>query len=239
MENLTWGLMMMLVGMGVVFALLAALMALLLLIGRLDRQPREAPAAMEAPPVEERPDPDAAPHVRIVADGLDEDQVAAITVAVITHAENRRRLAAPRPAPTPRAASCSRAGGSPSGAPSPSNPSSGGRPMRRYTISVNDTTKVLDVEAIGANSFRVQIDGRLVDVTLEDHRDLAHSAVTPALVPRQPSTVAAPAAPAAPAASPGPRRLRGGRTGCRCGAADVSGGVRRGGRDKMTAPCPG
>lgn len=95
MENLTWGLMMMLVGMGVVFALLAALMALLLLIGRLDRQPREAPAAMEAPPVEERPDPDAAPHVRIVADGLDEDQVAAITVAVITHAENRRRLAAP------------------------------------------------------------------------------------------------------------------------------------------------
>ena len=39
--------------------------------------------------------PDAAPRVRIVADGLDENQVAAITVAVITHAENRRRLAAP------------------------------------------------------------------------------------------------------------------------------------------------
>ena len=31
----------------------------------------------------------------IVADGLDENQVAAITVAVITHAESRRRKAAP------------------------------------------------------------------------------------------------------------------------------------------------
>ncbi|WP_300079942.1 OadG family protein [Propioniciclava sp.] len=95
MENLGWGLMMMLVGMGVVFALLAALMGLLMLIGRLDRQPRETPAATEVPPVEERSAPDAAPRVRIVADGLDENQVAAITVAVITHAENRRRLAAP------------------------------------------------------------------------------------------------------------------------------------------------
>jgi hypothetical protein len=36
-----------------------------------------------------------APTVHIVADGLDEDQVAAITVAVITHAETRRRKAAP------------------------------------------------------------------------------------------------------------------------------------------------
>ena len=53
--------------------------------------------------------------------------------------------------------------------------------MRRYTISVNNTTKVVDVEAVGANLFRVQIDGRLVDVTLDDHRDLAHSAITPAV----------------------------------------------------------
>lgn len=112
--------------------------------------------------------------------------------------------------------------------------------MRRYTISVNDTTKVLDVEAIGANSFRVQIDGRLVDVTLEDHRDLAHSAVTPALVPRQPSTVAAPAAPAAPAASPRPTPAPAAAAPAagagRPTSAAASGG---GGRDKMTAPMPG
>ena len=61
--------------------------------------------------------------------------------------------------------------------------------MRRYTISVNNTTKVVDVEAVGANLYRVQIDGRLVDVTLDDHRDLAHSAITPAVVPLPEQTI--------------------------------------------------
>lgn len=110
--------------------------------------------------------------------------------------------------------------------------------MRRYTISVNNTTKVVDVEAVGADLFRVQIDGRLVDVTLDDHRDLAHSAITPAVTPRptvsSPSTASAPppvAAPraAAPAASTPPAARPG-------GAAPATGG---GGRDKMTAPMPG
>ncbi|MBK8463251.1 MAG: OadG family protein [Nigerium sp.] len=101
MDDLTWGLMMMVVGMGVVFALLLALMAVLMLIGRLDRPPVEPTAAAPAPaPAASGPDDTtdarpAAPTVRIVADGLDENQVAAITVAVMTHAENRRRLAAP------------------------------------------------------------------------------------------------------------------------------------------------
>ena len=30
--------------------------------------------------------------------------------------------------------------------------------MRRYTLTVNDSTKVIDVEAVGANLFRVQMD---------------------------------------------------------------------------------
>ena len=99
MEDLQWGLMMMVVGMGVVFALLFLLMGVLMLIGRLDR-----PAPAEPEPVEATPEPadpieaarsEPAPAVRIVADGLDEDQVAAITVAVLTHAETRRRKAAP------------------------------------------------------------------------------------------------------------------------------------------------
>jgi len=91
--------MMMVVGMGVVFLLLILLMGVLMLIGRLDRQPG---GAVEEPEIEAAPDPVAvaevaspAPTVHIVADGLDEDQVAAITVAVITHAETRRRKAAP------------------------------------------------------------------------------------------------------------------------------------------------
>lgn len=98
MEDLQWGLMMMVVGMGVVFALLFLLTGVLMLIGRLDRP------ATEPEPVEATPEPadpieaarsEPAPAVRIVADGLDEDQVAAITVAVLTHAETRRRKAAP------------------------------------------------------------------------------------------------------------------------------------------------
>ncbi len=113
MDDLLWGLMMMAVGMGVVFALLLVLMAVLMLIGRLDRPATERPA-VERPAAERPAEADiaatgagagrggggddsgtpAARAVRIIADGLDENQVAAITVAVITHAENRRRIAA-------------------------------------------------------------------------------------------------------------------------------------------------
>ena len=113
--------------------------------------------------------------------------------------------------------------------------------MRRYTISVNNTSKVVDVEAVGANLFRVQIDGRLVDVTLDDHRDLAHSAITPAVTAR--AVAAAPGAPAAsaPMASDAPAPAA---TAPTQGAAPTApGGAPRaaaaaggGGRDKMTAP---
>ena len=89
MDNLTWGLMMLVVGMGVVFLLLAVLMGTLIIMGRLDRPP--APERVPAAPAEAA----AAPTVRIIADGLDEAQVAAIAIAVITHAETRRRKAAP------------------------------------------------------------------------------------------------------------------------------------------------
>lgn len=100
LDSLLWGLMMMGVGMGTVFALLLLLMMVLMGIGRLDRRPTLSPSRDEAPALAEpvaladgdQPGP---PSVRVIADGLDEDQVAAITVAVITHAENRRRLAAP------------------------------------------------------------------------------------------------------------------------------------------------
>lgn len=102
-ESLTWGLMMMVVGMGVVFALLLALMLVLVGIGRLDRQEGEKLTGKQRVDPEEKmvtilPDSDVpevtppAKAVRIVADGLDEDQVAAITVAVMMHAEVRRRM---------------------------------------------------------------------------------------------------------------------------------------------------
>lgn len=118
--------------------------------------------------------------------------------------------------------------------------------MRRYTIGINDTTKVVDVEAVGANLFRVQIDGRLVDVTLEDHRDLAHSAVTPAVVPREERTVgdvaagAAADAPATPAPSgKAPAPLQRPTSPANAASAPVSSTTQPVGRDTMTAPMPG
>lgn len=91
MNDLLWGLQMMVVGMGVVFLLLLLLMAVLMLVARLE-QPK--PAA-EAGPATEPDEGLATPAVTVRADGLDEDTLAAIAVAVITHAENRRKQAAP------------------------------------------------------------------------------------------------------------------------------------------------
>lgn len=92
-----WGGMMTAVGMSVVFGLLAVLWLLLNLIGRLDAAfaRRAAAAAAPAPPPVV---PDAAPRVTIAAadaDGLDDETIAAIAVAVIKHADVRRKQAAP------------------------------------------------------------------------------------------------------------------------------------------------
>ena len=54
--------------------------------------------------------------------------------------------------------------------------------MRRYTIKVAGLEHVMDVEAIDIDTFRVHLDdGRVVDVDLEDHQDLAHSVISPDL----------------------------------------------------------
>ncbi len=85
--------------------------------------------------------------------------------------------------------------------------------MRRYTITVNDTAKVVDVEALGADTFRVQLDGRLVDVRLEDHRDLAWEApITPPSIQARRTPQPRTAPPSWPTPRPSrarpPRRLR-------------------------------
>ncbi len=99
--------------------------------------------------------------------------------------------------------------------------------MRRYTLSVNDQPKVIDVEAVGANLFRVKVDGRLINVTLEDHRDMAHTApITPSIYPTDPQQAAAVGE---ASSAPAPRReaARG---------PDKAGGASP---NKMTAPMPG
>lgn len=105
--------------------------------------------------------------------------------------------------------------------------------MRRYTITVDDEALVVDVEVVGANVYRVYLDGRLIDVELTDHRDLAHGSITPAVQVSPPAgeTASRPveravrqaaAVPGAPAAAP------------RAVAP-----AQRGGPDKVTAPMPG
>lgn len=90
MPDFAWGLQIMVVGMGVVFGLLLALMLLLYAMERLDR--RRAISAQDVPL--DSPTP-TAPNVAIHADGLSEQQLAAIAIAVITHARIHRRSAAP------------------------------------------------------------------------------------------------------------------------------------------------
>lgn len=92
MHNLPWGLYMTVVGMGTVFVLLIVLMLLLMAIGRLDR-PQNARTSV--PATEPAPPTAAAPAVAIDRNGLTADELAAIAIAVITHAQVRRQQAAP------------------------------------------------------------------------------------------------------------------------------------------------
>ena len=91
--------------------------------------------------------------------------------------------------------------------------------MRRYTVRINDTDHVLDVEELARDTFTVHLgDGRLVDVLLTDHQDLAQAVIAPQLEigqPRQAPTVVAPASQGAPAGSVPPRPAPVGRDGGR------------------------
>jgi Na+-transporting methylmalonyl-CoA/oxaloacetate decarboxylase gamma subunit len=87
MENLAWGLGITVVGMGLVFGMLALLWGLLALALRLDG-PAHPPHTSSA--AEDEAD-DAAP----AGDAIPADVVAAITIATLAHRTARRREAAP------------------------------------------------------------------------------------------------------------------------------------------------
>ncbi len=92
MENLAWGLQMTVLGMGLVFALLALLWGLLRLVLWLDRPAAETVPAETAPP---EPAAAAAATAGTGDAGMDAELVAAILVATMTHRAVRRREAAP------------------------------------------------------------------------------------------------------------------------------------------------
>lgn len=101
MDNLGWGLQMTVLGMGIVFGLLALLWGLLTIVLRLDQSPQApAPADVVADDVPDvAPAADAPGATAAMAmprvQGMDADLVAAIMVAVLTHEGVRRHEAAP------------------------------------------------------------------------------------------------------------------------------------------------
>ncbi len=80
-DALNTGLQLTVLGMGLVFLLLAALWGLMTLLLRMDQSPQSAPAA-------EREE-------AVAPAGLEADRLAAITIAVMMHRRVRRRQAAP------------------------------------------------------------------------------------------------------------------------------------------------
>jgi Na+-transporting methylmalonyl-CoA/oxaloacetate decarboxylase gamma subunit len=101
MENLGWGLQMTVLGMGLVFALLALLWGLLMLVLVLDKEPKAPVSALETNAEAERIAAVADDAVgaqtpeRPTVNGLPADLVAAILVATMKHKLTLRRQAAP------------------------------------------------------------------------------------------------------------------------------------------------
>ena len=101
MENIGWGLQMTVLGMGLVFALLALLWLLLTLILKLDKEPVVEVSAQESMIEAERVAALADQAVgaqtpeRATVNGMPADLVAAILVATYKHRKTMRREAAP------------------------------------------------------------------------------------------------------------------------------------------------
>ena len=91
MSDLEFGLSITAIGMGLVFGLLGLLWATLEIIGRIDQRVRETEPEEAPQPVE----------AKIFPTTAELDELAAIAVAVMLHAEARRRQAAPAMRSTP------------------------------------------------------------------------------------------------------------------------------------------
>ena len=100
MENIGWGLQMTVLGMGLVFALLAMLWGLLNLVLKLDKEPEPVPAVqaqVEAERIAAEADDAIGAQVPMTptVNGMPADLVAAILVATHKHRKTMRREAAP------------------------------------------------------------------------------------------------------------------------------------------------
>jgi biotin carboxyl carrier protein len=107
--------------------------------------------------------------------------------------------------------------------------------MRRYTLNVGGRRFEIDVDELGAGSFRVQLDGQLYEVTLEAAEGPERPAVTP-MVEGFPVRAQAPAPPTVavaatpPAPPPTPKAAA---------SAPAAPRAPAGGGDVLAAPMPG
>ena len=159
MDNLLWGLQMTVLGMGLVFGLLALLWGLLTLVLRFDKGPAPAPAGAVV-----EVDPETAPTH---AQGMDPVLVAAIMMATLTHRAVRRREAAPEmrshwPGSLLYASRWVGAGRA------RQNQSwhRGGSAMRRYRLNVDEREFVIDVQELGTDNFSVMVGDQSYPVSL-------------------------------------------------------------------------
>jgi biotin carboxyl carrier protein len=105
--------------------------------------------------------------------------------------------------------------------------------MRRYTIKLNETVHTIDVEETAHDQFTVHLaDGRLVDATLVEDRDLAQALIAPSVElgePRSPG----------PGAGSGTGGATGGSAPGRAAGRPSARPRGAAGRDVLTAPMPG
>ncbi len=64
--------------------------------------------------------------------------------------------------------------------------------MRRYQLTVNNNEYEIDVDEVSATEFQVQIDGKLVEVTLSSQADAADAVIAPQIATASRAAGAAP-----------------------------------------------
>ena len=211
MENLGWGLQMTVLGMGLVFALLALLWGLLTLVLRLDvalpigdrTRGRTLPASAGSAAAG-----DATSARRCGgcqrADGMPADLVAAIMVAVLTHRADAPARSRAGDAQLLARQPALRVALGRDGPRAPESQLAAERKiMRRYTLDIGGREFSIDVQELAADRFEVVVGDETYDVTLAGDEDLPEAMITPGFAPA-PAAGGATRSPAAPVATRAP-----------------------------------
>ena len=74
--------------------------------------------------------------------------------------------------------------------------------MRRYTVEVAGRVRVLDVDELAADRFRVVVDGQELEVRLKSAEDVSETVISPEIVPQAPRTATSVFRPRPPEALP-------------------------------------